>query len=215
MCACVGVCTCVEAFTTEVTVFSVSTHRLLSSLEILIDAYPAPVTTELVRDSFRFLLVPESNVTSTTVLTADSNGNLSLDDNDEAAVRVELTDTGDVTGLVFGVYTLPVLFTRRPSYVENSNLVLGSDVVSVYFSGQLSGTSLTTPVVITLSKSPLASENGTKTECSFWDQSLDDGYGAWSTDGCRLVSEDDRVARCECDHLTQFALLVVSVCVCE
>lgn len=46
------------------------------------------------------------------------------------------------------------------------------------------------------------------TEASFWDQNIDSGFGAWSTEGCSLVSETLEEARCECNHLTSFAILV-------
>ncbi|XP_033125665.1 adhesion G-protein coupled receptor G2-like [Anneissia japonica] len=46
------------------------------------------------------------------------------------------------------------------------------------------------------------------TECVFWDFSVDDGVGDWSSDGCVYnKTEDDRVI-CFCDHLTNFAILV-------
>ena len=41
--------------------------------------------------------------------------------------------------------------------------------------------------------------------------SLLDGNGDWNTSGCNLMSfnQSTNVASCECDHLTNFALLVV------
>ena len=32
--------------------------------------------------------------------------------------------------------------------------------------------------------------------------------GGWSTDGCLLASSDNDTVRCECNHLTNFAVLV-------
>ena len=32
--------------------------------------------------------------------------------------------------------------------------------------------------------------------------------GGWSTDGCRLASRDNGSVTCECDHLTNFAVLM-------
>lgn len=50
--------------------------------------------------------------------------------------------------------------------------------------------------------------------CAFWDESLDGGFGDWSVDGCVLVAavEDSSPGdvQCECDHLSTFALLLVS-----
>ena len=54
-------------------------------------------------------------------------------------------------------------------------------------------------------------KNGSDTECSYWDQALDRGYGAWSTEGCSLVEESYDKATCECNHLTNFAVLRVSL----
>ena len=52
--------------------------------------------------------------------------------------------------------------------------------------------------------------NGTNTRCSFWDQSIDAGYGGWSTDGCFLAEETREEVVCECDHLGNFAITLVS-----
>ena len=38
-----------------------------------------------------------------------------------------------------------------------------------------------------------------------------DGNGNWSTDGCKLVSYSNNFVTCHCDHLTNFACLVVSL----
>ena len=40
-----------------------------------------------------------------------------------------------------------------------------------------------------------------------------DADGNWSTEGCMLVSVDDKdgVITCQCDHLTNFGVLVVSL----
>ena len=50
--------------------------------------------------------------------------------------------------------------------------------------------------------------------CSFWDEEEED----WSQDGCVLVSgitssddrSDEEIVRCACDHLTNFAVIMVS-----
>ncbi|XP_062609055.1 adhesion G protein-coupled receptor L3-like isoform X2 [Saccostrea cucullata] len=45
-------------------------------------------------------------------------------------------------------------------------------------------------------------------ECVFWDFDLNNGDGGWSTRGCKLLSTDDLYLHCECNHLTNFAVLV-------
>ena len=36
------------------------------------------------------------------------------------------------------------------------------------------------------------------------------GFGDWSTRGCAVVNESEEDVICECDHLTNFAILLVS-----
>lgn len=38
------------------------------------------------------------------------------------------------------------------------------------------------------------------------------GEGNWTADGCRLASNTNGIVSCECDHLTNFGVLVVSLC---
>ena len=41
--------------------------------------------------------------------------------------------------------------------------------------------------------------------CASWDFTLQD----WITDGCITIVEEDGIVTCNCDHLTNFAILVV------
>ena len=54
-------------------------------------------------------------------------------------------------------------------------------------------------------------QNLTNPRCVFWDEA----ELTWSSEGCRTVSEEsgDTVTTCQCDHLTNFALLMVSAAV--
>eukprot|EP00057_Strongylocentrotus_purpuratus_P002393 XP_003724431.2 PREDICTED: latrophilin-3 [Strongylocentrotus purpuratus] len=45
--------------------------------------------------------------------------------------------------------------------------------------------------------------------CTYWDFDVNGGEGDWSTLGCDLVDETDVQAVCSCDHLTNFAVLMV------
>ena len=77
-----------------------------------------------------------------------------------------------------------------------------------------------------------AVENYTNATCNFWDPTADSkcylqicvfrqqikqshfiaGYfGDWSTRGCVEVNETKDIVMCECDHLTNFAILLVSM----
>ena len=41
--------------------------------------------------------------------------------------------------------------------------------------------------------------------------SLLGGAGNWTADGCRLAENTNGIVSCECDHLTNFGVLVVSL----
>ena len=37
-----------------------------------------------------------------------------------------------------------------------------------------------------------------------------DGFGAWDSRNCRVINETAEEVECGCDHLTHFAILLVS-----
>eukprot|EP00117_Sycon_ciliatum_P029197 scpid7922/ scgid2430/ Latent-transforming growth factor beta-binding protein 4 len=47
--------------------------------------------------------------------------------------------------------------------------------------------------------------------CVFWDFGANDGLGDWSSNGCRvvLVNRTSSTVHCQCNHLTNFAILLV------
>ncbi len=47
------------------------------------------------------------------------------------------------------------------------------------------------------------------TECVYWNFEADNGRGDWSSEGCTLASQNDIEVVCQCDHLTNFAVLTV------
>ncbi|XP_013416248.1 adhesion G protein-coupled receptor L3 isoform X2 [Lingula anatina] len=49
--------------------------------------------------------------------------------------------------------------------------------------------------------------NVEKPKCSFWNFSSDEN-GAWSGRGCSVVTSNDTHTQCECNHLTNFAVLM-------
>lgn len=48
------------------------------------------------------------------------------------------------------------------------------------------------------------------TSCVFWDFNENNGAGDWSEEGCKYAGATDDSVACECDHLTNFAVLMVS-----
>ncbi|PIK61624.1 putative G-protein coupled receptor [Apostichopus japonicus] len=45
-------------------------------------------------------------------------------------------------------------------------------------------------------------------QCVFWDFDAVNGRGDWSTDGCTVSATSNTTTTCECDHLTNFAVLL-------
>ncbi|GFO27163.1 adhesion G-protein coupled receptor g4-like [Plakobranchus ocellatus] len=51
-------------------------------------------------------------------------------------------------------------------------------------------------------------ERPNRTTCVYWDFSANEGAGGWSSDGCIYGRTTEGRDLCECDHLTNFAVLV-------
>ena len=139
--------------------------------------------------------------------------------------------------VAFTVYNFSALFPVRNTSLNMavSNTVVGSQVVSVQVGGIDDGTRLDAPVVFSLrlinySPSSVMNKIIVGRRCVFWNFTaasksteklaalilvesflLLDGNGEWSTDGCSLkaFNESANVVDCMCDHLTNFACLVV------
>ncbi|XP_070569269.1 adhesion G-protein coupled receptor G6-like [Ptychodera flava] len=82
--------------------------------------------------------------------------------------------------------------------------------------GELRITNLREPVRIQIPRNNQVVDSTLyNVSCAFWDYNLSDGAGAWSEEGCEVSSNgtdgqraDNNVTVCECNHLTNFALLV-------
>ena len=96
------------------------------------------------------------------------------------------------------------LYKETKFFLGNTPRSLNSFVISGRIKG-LSITNLVEPVRFTLQSISRGDTN--TTQCSFWDF----GLGNWSQEGCKFerVLEDGRIV-CNCDHLTNYAILMVS-----
>uniref|UniRef100_A0A3Q3GQY1 Adhesion G protein-coupled receptor F7 n=1 Tax=Kryptolebias marmoratus TaxID=37003 RepID=A0A3Q3GQY1_KRYMA len=45
-------------------------------------------------------------------------------------------------------------------------------------------------------------------KCVFWDFTLSDGLGGWSSEGCSLVFHENETVSCNCNHTTSFSILM-------
>ena len=70
----------------------------------------------------------------------------------------------------------------------------------------------TTNVTIVFTPTTVAVSNVSQYECVYWNFTANQDVGGWETDGCLLVNDGDSdgSVKCVCDHLTNFAVLLVS-----
>ena len=54
------------------------------------------------------------------------------------------------------------------------------------------------------------SSEGYNHTCVYWNFSANEGAGGWQTEGCVVTLNLGGVLECQCDHLTNFAVLLVS-----
>ena len=47
--------------------------------------------------------------------------------------------------------------------------------------------------------------------CVYWDFKADNFKGAWSTEGCSVNSIVNQTIICHCNHLTNFAAMMVNI----
>eukprot|EP00057_Strongylocentrotus_purpuratus_P027921 XP_011682395.1 PREDICTED: uncharacterized protein LOC583016 isoform X2 [Strongylocentrotus purpuratus] len=138
------------------------------------------------------------------------------DDDDEPDALIalpseigDIISTGDNVRCSFTTFADPALF-QSPSLAVNENSTgsyraANSPVISATVGGSVIN-GLTEPVIVSFK--PLNS-NATNATCVFWDFEANNGTGDWSTEGCSLsnTSTDSRPV-CQCDHLTNFAVLM-------
>ncbi|XP_070568539.1 adhesion G protein-coupled receptor A3-like [Ptychodera flava] len=96
--------------------------------------------------------------------------------------------------------------------IDESQASLVSSVIAASV-GDLEVRDLSDPVEITFQHKDKSNGKGEKS-CVFWDFELEDGAGGWSKEGCRVSpsrKDDSDVTVCECNHLTNFAVLEESL----
>lgn len=113
---------------------------------------------------------------------------------------------GGTTKIVFLTYRhLEDLLTPGPeplgNRIGNVTRLVNSRVVSASLGH---GRHIQLPEPVTLTFSLLRQENVTRPVCAFWDYTTAD----WSDEGCRVIHYNRSHVTCQCDHLTNFAVLM-------
>ncbi|XP_077976980.1 adhesion G-protein coupled receptor G2-like [Glandiceps talaboti] len=92
--------------------------------------------------------------------------------------------------------------------VDNTSSIGYSAVIAASI-GDLEIRNLKEPVKIVLPHKGQVNNTG-NISCVFWDFKRNDGNGGWSSEGCTVLESrvQEKITVCECNHLTNFALLV-------
>ncbi|XP_071797063.1 uncharacterized protein [Asterias amurensis] len=110
----------------------------------------------------------------------------------------------------FIVYADDTLFqtgvTEGSNGTNNVTTKVAGSIVSLAVEG-MELKNLTDPVVIDFKILPSVSQEDVDTiKCVFWEFGEESGF--WSTEGCQLAELTDAKVSCDCDHATNFAILV-------
>jgi hypothetical protein len=118
----------------------------------------------------------------------------------------ELETTTSPLRLQMVLYASSTLFETENRSLEMSNpeWVVGSKISSLNQVGPLMH-----EVEIALRHQKLGANEAAV--CVYWDPQANSRFGAWLTDGCRLdeTSSNASISVCKCNHLTNFAVLLV------
>ncbi|XP_071481086.1 adhesion G-protein coupled receptor G6-like [Diadema antillarum] len=136
----------------------------------------------------------------------------------EASIFVpgEVVANMNTTRVIATGFRDPSLFPFSFKNENNTedNRTVGNTVYNRTINSRILGASIGNRVIerlkqpVRISFTPLI-QNGTNPICVFWDYEANNGTGNWSTRGCRLSnSSPDERPECECDHLTNFGILM-------
>ncbi|KAF3829348.1 hypothetical protein GH733_003612 [Mirounga leonina] len=108
--------------------------------------------------------------------------------------------------LVLGPERQAVPHGAHKGVLRGVSSVLLSDVISAFMSNR-DTQNLNSPITFIFSHHSLTPGPTQKVFCVFWNHTPD-GYGHWSTTGCRMVATGDTGTTCQCTHLSSFAILM-------
>lgn len=126
-------------------------------------------------------------------------GNILDDDAGDRDNDVNLKDTGDVPQADGGD-------NKAEKKDSKPAPRLASYILSASVGGSTEPVKLPQPVTFTMTHIRSVPQ-GYHSLCSFWSIS-ESGLGAWSQDGCRVMRSNANQTTCECDHMTNFAVLM-------
>ncbi|XP_066300054.1 uncharacterized protein [Branchiostoma lanceolatum] len=158
-----------------------------------------------VRSYSKSSFIPNNQVEASIVLPAELASTI-------AYLKENISDPSDVeVRLSFIIYHNSRLFQSNKT--ASSSTSRKTRVNSRVIAGRVTGfefKNLSNPVVTRYLPVVQNSTNSTVTNirCVFWDFTAGGGGGDWSTEGCNFVGIDNGRVVCECNHLTNFAVLM-------
>ncbi|XP_038058260.1 uncharacterized protein LOC119729666 isoform X2 [Patiria miniata] len=112
----------------------------------------------------------------------------------------------NVTFIIYADDTMFPSSLVKASQSENQSAIsVAGPVVSLAVEG-ITLVNLTEPIAIEFKTS--AASISDRATCVFWDFTLENGVGDWSSAGCEFQGVTNGRYTCQCDHATNFAVLV-------
>lgn len=97
--------------------------------------------------------------------------------------------------------------STRPFSSESSRIVSNIVTISHVFDHQVKKVHLLRDKMTVVFSHPSPLDGLVDPRCVWWNGESRNG-GDWSSSGCTLLSHDEKSSKCQCDHLTHFALLM-------
>ncbi|XP_041357950.1 adhesion G-protein coupled receptor G6-like [Gigantopelta aegis] len=109
-----------------------------------------------------------------------------------------------ISRVTFTAYKDDILFFDLKTSEQNSKQNVSSEVISASVP-TTEITHLADPVIISFVH---IQNNSRNPQCVYWSYDAKDDTWGWSSVGCAVAKTESRYTRCECHHLTHFALLM-------
>ncbi|KAH3807357.1 hypothetical protein DPMN_135695 [Dreissena polymorpha] len=107
------------------------------------------------------------------------------------------------TAVIFRNLTHVMSARSEFNRASTDGVIVNGPVMSCSISN--GSTILVSPIILTFEH---GQANFIKATCNYWKFSSINSPGYWASDGCRFRASNDTITVCECDHLTNFAVLM-------
>ncbi|XP_013872632.1 adhesion G-protein coupled receptor F1 [Austrofundulus limnaeus] len=161
-----------------------ASSSLLASLE--------KITTRVVDDTF--------NINTTYIILDKSKLNNNFNGNFSSSLEVDIPEPGETNKFITVVLFASmdnVLPTRDDT--NSSSKTINGKVALIRPQTTINNITLTFEIINNTLVDP---------KCVFWDFTLSDGLGAWSSEGCSLTIHANETVSCNCNHTTSFSILM-------